>query len=131
MAITIVTGVTVNRETAWDYPMDELPYLLDEHDGETFALVGGRLWEVEDNSGLREMENITDAALEDLLYFYRAQWLNDDERELAKDAVDEAIGGSVFDGVGYGVIDLDDGWREGASWVLARIARSLAEIHDV
>lgn len=29
----------------WDFPIEELPYLLEEHDGEVFKLVGNRLYE--------------------------------------------------------------------------------------
>ena len=32
----------------WDYPLEEIDYLLDEHDGETFVLIGDRLYEAEE-----------------------------------------------------------------------------------
>ena len=44
MAITITTDCTMIVENAWDFPIEELDYLLEEHDGETFALRDGRLW---------------------------------------------------------------------------------------
>ena len=31
----------------WDFPIEELDYLLEEHNGEIFKLVGDRLEEVE------------------------------------------------------------------------------------
>ena len=36
----------IDRE-AWDFPTDEIDYLLKEHDGETFVLKSGRLYEAE------------------------------------------------------------------------------------
>lgn len=29
----------------WDYPLEEVGYLLEEHDGETFVLIDDRLYE--------------------------------------------------------------------------------------
>lgn len=31
---------------AWDFPIEELDYLMEEHDGETFVLIKNRLVEV-------------------------------------------------------------------------------------
>lgn len=31
---------------AWDFPIEELDYLMEEHNGETFVLIRGRLVEV-------------------------------------------------------------------------------------
>lgn len=33
---------------AWDYPIEELDYLLEHKDNEVFVLAGGRLTEVEE-----------------------------------------------------------------------------------
>lgn len=33
-------------EDAWDFPIEELDYLLEEHPGESFVLSNGRLWEI-------------------------------------------------------------------------------------
>ena len=35
-------------EDGWDFPINELGYLLEEHDGETFILYGWRLYEAEE-----------------------------------------------------------------------------------
>jgi len=43
--ITIITDVTKIAADAWDFPIEELRYLLAEHDGETFVYVNGRLYE--------------------------------------------------------------------------------------
>jgi len=42
--ITIKSAGKV-AEDAWDFPLEEVGYLLKEHDGETFVLKDGRLWE--------------------------------------------------------------------------------------
>lgn len=31
----------------WDFPVDELDYLLEEHDEESFVLMNNRLYEIE------------------------------------------------------------------------------------
>ena len=31
----------------WDYPLEEISYILEEHDGETFVLIGDRLYEAD------------------------------------------------------------------------------------
>lgn len=36
------------KDDGWDFPIEELPYLLDEHDGETFIYSNGRLYEAEE-----------------------------------------------------------------------------------
>lgn len=33
-------------EDAWDYPLDEIDYLIDEHPGESFVLIDDRLYEL-------------------------------------------------------------------------------------
>lgn len=33
----------------WDFPIEELDYLLEEHDEESFVLINNRLYEVERN----------------------------------------------------------------------------------
>ena len=40
-------GETLIKTDAWDFSIDELEYLLEEHKGETFVLVEDRLWEAE------------------------------------------------------------------------------------
>lgn len=47
--ITIEAGTpeTPNKATGWDFPIEELDYLLEEHDGEAFVLWDGRLYEKE------------------------------------------------------------------------------------
>ena len=39
---------TLIKTDAWDFSIDELPYLLEEHDGESFVLLDDRLWEGEE-----------------------------------------------------------------------------------
>ena len=36
-----------NNGDNWDFPISELDYLLREHDGESFALIGDRLYELQ------------------------------------------------------------------------------------
>lgn len=36
------------KEDAWDFSLNELDYLLQEHRGESFVLVDDRLWEAEE-----------------------------------------------------------------------------------
>ena len=43
--ISITTNTDLIADNAWDYPIEELDYLLEEYDGQTFVLVGERLWE--------------------------------------------------------------------------------------
>lgn len=31
----------------WDFPLEEIDYLLEEHNGEVFTLKNGRLWETD------------------------------------------------------------------------------------
>ena len=39
---------TLIKTDARDFSINELPYLLEEHDGETFVLLDDRLWESEE-----------------------------------------------------------------------------------
>ena len=39
---------TLIKTEAWDFPLEEVPYLLEEHDGEAFVLLEDRLWEAEE-----------------------------------------------------------------------------------
>ncbi len=39
---------TLIKTDAWDFSIDELPYLLEEHDGESFVLLDSRIWEAEE-----------------------------------------------------------------------------------
>ena len=45
--ITITLDTKLISEEAWDYPVEEIGYLLEEHDGETFVYNNGRLFETE------------------------------------------------------------------------------------
>ena len=36
------------KEDNWDFPIEELDYLLETHEGETFLLKDNRLYEVEE-----------------------------------------------------------------------------------
>lgn len=36
------------RDDFWSFPLEELDYLLETHEGETFLLLGTRLFEVEE-----------------------------------------------------------------------------------
>lgn len=45
MSITITENTNLIDEQGWDFPISELDYLLEEHEGETFALKDDRLWE--------------------------------------------------------------------------------------
>ena len=43
--ITIYSEGNITNES-WDYPIDELEYLLEEHNGESFVLIDNRLYEL-------------------------------------------------------------------------------------
>lgn len=45
--IKIIKDESKIREDAWDYPIEEIDYLLEERDGETFVYRDGRLFETE------------------------------------------------------------------------------------
>ena len=52
--ITIISMQELAQKTkytigfnAWDFPIEELDYLIENHSGETFVLCNGRLTEVE------------------------------------------------------------------------------------
>ena len=42
-------GCYIREKESWDFPLEELDYLLKEHKGEVFMLKCGRLYEVIDN----------------------------------------------------------------------------------
>ena len=42
-------GCYIREKESWDFPLEELDYLLKEHKGEVFLLKYGRLYEVIDN----------------------------------------------------------------------------------
>lgn len=46
--IHITTDTKKIAKDAWDFPLEELGYLTEEHDGETFVLSGDRLFEAEE-----------------------------------------------------------------------------------
>lgn len=46
--ITITSDASRIQYGGWDYPIEELEYLLEEHDGEAFVLMNGRLYEAKD-----------------------------------------------------------------------------------
>lgn len=43
--IHIVSSSAGYAPCGWDYPLEEIDYLLEEHDGETFVLIDDRLYE--------------------------------------------------------------------------------------
>jgi hypothetical protein len=45
MGIRIITDKAYIAKNGWDWEIDELDYLLEEHDGETFVLFDGKLHE--------------------------------------------------------------------------------------
>lgn len=45
--ITITKDKSRIKPEAWDYPLTEIEYLIEEHAGETFVISDGRLWEAE------------------------------------------------------------------------------------
>ena len=45
MAITITNNESLIEQEGWDFPLDEILYLLEVHNGETFVLIGDRLHE--------------------------------------------------------------------------------------
>lgn len=47
-SITIIDDESKIAEDAWDFPLTEIPYLLGDHDGETFVYKDGRLYEAEE-----------------------------------------------------------------------------------
>ena len=46
-SIKIIDDERRIREDGWDFPITEIPYLLADHDGETFVYKDGRLYEAE------------------------------------------------------------------------------------
>ena len=57
--ITITTDTTRIADEAWDYPISELDYLLEEHDDREFVLKDGRLYEAGD--GTRVLQALEEA----------------------------------------------------------------------
>lgn len=52
-------GSYMRDEEGWDFPLEELDYLLKEHNGEVFLLQNGRLYEVMDYVDLTDfIDNI-------------------------------------------------------------------------
>lgn len=47
-AITITTDTSLIQYGGWDFPIEELAYLVEEHEGETFVLMNGRLHEAKE-----------------------------------------------------------------------------------
>lgn len=47
-SIKIIDDESRIKEDGWDFPLSEMAYLLAEHEGETFVLKGGRLYEAEE-----------------------------------------------------------------------------------
>lgn len=45
MKMIYIKNEGIIEEDSWDFPIEELDYLLEEHDGETFVLKDGRLYE--------------------------------------------------------------------------------------
>ena len=46
--ISITTNTDLITVDAWDYPIEELDYLCETHDGEMFVLSEGRLYEAKE-----------------------------------------------------------------------------------
>jgi hypothetical protein len=46
--IIITTNTDLIADSAWDFPIEELDYLCEAHNGETFVLFGDRLYEAID-----------------------------------------------------------------------------------
>ena len=46
--ITIIDDENKIDEDGWDFPLEEIPYLLADHDGETFVYKNGRLYEAKE-----------------------------------------------------------------------------------
>lgn len=49
MAIMIIDDVSKINAFGWDYPLEELEYLVREHDGETFVICNNRLFETKES----------------------------------------------------------------------------------
>lgn len=49
---TLEESVDLLKEDGWDFPFEEIGYLLEEHNGEAFMVDGGRLWELDDDKAL-------------------------------------------------------------------------------
>ena len=64
---------------AWDFPIEELDYLLEEHPGESFALLNNRLYEISDES-LTEAANPENAEVNAVL----RKWANSDRNRISK-----------------------------------------------
>ena len=43
--INIILDITLIDPTGWDYPLEEIPYLIETHTGETFVFHNNRLYE--------------------------------------------------------------------------------------
>lgn len=54
MSITITKDTNLIQNDGWDFPIEELDYLLDEHDNETFTLKDNRLYEAKPNPSERK-----------------------------------------------------------------------------
>lgn len=46
--IRITKRLSLIADNGWDYPISEIEYLCDHHDGQTFVLIGDRLYEAFD-----------------------------------------------------------------------------------
>lgn len=43
--INIILDITLIDSMGWDYPLEEIPYLIETHNGETFVYHNNRLYE--------------------------------------------------------------------------------------
>lgn len=43
--INIILDITLIDSMGWDYPLEEIPYLIETHTGETFVFHNNRLYE--------------------------------------------------------------------------------------
>lgn len=83
MGIRIVTDKSLIRVDAWDFPIEELEYLLEEHDDETFVLCDGRLWETDMDEDMGELnDDLLDAIKADAAWVLNLEPYSDEWFEL-------------------------------------------------
>ena len=80
--IKITTNTDLIADNAWDFPIEELEYLLDEHDGQTFVLVGERLYEAFDEDNGELNDDLLDAIKADAAWVLNLEPYSDEWFEL-------------------------------------------------
>lgn len=111
MAITITDDVTKIVEDGWDFPIEELDYLLEEHDGETFALKDGRLWECGETKNAKCVQDLADMIQYGKLELYNP--ILSDEFPFWDVMIDRSISDPKV--VEYGELEVDDYEIEGST----------------